>query len=126
MFTTKAGETPHTHKVELDGQGTGQTIDTSDGPLHTHKIENYVVAEANLAKDGHTHDVDVDGVKVWRNGDTPKVSSDDDKSIKDKLEDIKESGNRIKIEVEVCLDGQQPVSVPTKQEAKRKNVGTLH
>lgn len=104
MFTTKSGKWPHTHRVELDGDGNGQTLDTSYGPVHTHKIENYQVEEAKLSDDPHTHEVDVDGNKKWVNGKPAKYT--EEKRSKPEIPQ-----NKIKVEVEVDL-GQQSVPVP--------------
>ena len=100
MFTTKSGKWPHTHRVEIDGEGNGKTIDTSYGPVHNHEIENYQVSESKLSDDPHTHEVDVDGNKKWVNGKHAKVEVEG-KPTKPKIPKT--------AEVDV---GQQSVSVP--------------
>jgi hypothetical protein len=120
MFTSKSGKWPHNHRVEVDGDGNGKTIDTSYGPVHTHEVKNYEVLPSELSDDDHEHTVDVDGSARWKAGDTPKyIDADKEdpkkkpKTIKDKLDDIKEASQSVKVEVEIT-SGQQPLSVPQK------------
>jgi hypothetical protein len=78
MFSEKAGEPEHNHKVEVDGEGTGQTISTSDGPVHTHKIENWVMAPSKGMKDRgdeHVHHIDHQSVAGYDMQNIPKVDS---------------------------------------------------
>ena len=90
MFTKKAGDPEHVHQMEVDGEGTGETISTSVGVPHTHKIDNWTVEE----KDGHTHAVSSDyvkGTEVYGNGDEAVI-----------IERGESVSKKIEVEVKVC------------------------
>lgn len=54
MFTSKNGIVPHNHRVEIDGNGNGYTLDTNFGTPHTHEIKDFEVLAGGVDK--HTHD----------------------------------------------------------------------
>jgi plastocyanin len=98
MFTSKDGEHPHNHRVEINEQGNGKTIDTSYGPAHTHKIEDYKIKESN----DHVHDdLEPPQKVVWTNGDDDPHNvtvKEDRQSMKDKIEKQK---LKVSVELEV-------------------------
>lgn len=110
MFTSKAGEHEHNHRVDIDGQGDGKTIDTSYGVPHTHQVKNYKVLPVEGALDTHTHEVPYQMSKLGSDNrphtNTIDPTSDDPpqvfeepkaKSIKDKLMDtVKGKGKKAK------------------------------
>lgn len=75
MFTIK-DETGHSHKVNIDGAGNGETQMTDKGVPHTHEIIDFIVQE----KLDHTHELDKDVIKttsIYKEGDPPKVTHED-------------------------------------------------
>ena len=85
MFTKKDGEPEHNHRLEVDGSGTGETIDTSLGMPHTHKVKDWVVEKST---DGHTHGVSSDyikGVENYGNGDEEVTLVNEGESIEEKI-----------------------------------------
>ena len=88
MFTKRAGEPEHNHKLDVCGAGTGQTIDTSDGHPHTHEIKDWVVSayeRDDMPK--HDHDIAKDGLVGFNDTeDLPRVEIEDRTPIKFKIE----------------------------------------
>lgn len=98
MFTKKTND--HNHRMEVDGQGTGETLDTSKGLPHTHKIDNWKVEEKN----GHTHAVSSDyiqGTTEYGNGDESVTIVGEGESMKEKVDKITE-GLKVEVSVKVC------------------------
>lgn len=97
MFTIK-DDTGHSHKVNIDGNGNGETISTDKGPPHTHQIEDYCVLE----KLDHIHEIDQDVKKtesVYKEGDPPKVTMEErSPSLSEKIQ------NNINITVSINDD----------------------
>ena len=87
MFTKKAGDPEHNHRIEVDGDGTGETIDTSCGVPHTHKLTNWSVEEVS----GHTHAISSDlirGSRAYGNGDESVVIIGEGETIEEKIQQI--------------------------------------
>jgi hypothetical protein len=108
MWTKKNDDEkyPHKHRCELDGEGTGVTVHTSNGPVHTHDVINYEIQEYK----GHTHEMQDGSSDIRGYGNTSgekKVEVDDKpgvKSIKEKMDekkDEKKEGAGIEITVKV-------------------------
>lgn len=97
LFTSK--DEKHNHRIEMDGQGTGTTIDTSYGVPHTHKIKDYVVEE----KDGHTHTVSQpkkeDILGENKDNNQPVVSDMEHESTEENIEK-----HKLQIEIKVKSD----------------------
>ena len=53
--TTIGGDLKHTHGFDVDDNGDGETINTSEGPDHVHKIITFEVQPAGAGN--HTHDI---------------------------------------------------------------------
>lgn len=85
MFTNKSGDPEHNHRMEVDGNGTGETIDTSAGMPHTHEIKDWAVSKG---KDDHTHGVSADyiqGMESFGNGDETVTLVGEGETIEDKV-----------------------------------------
>lgn len=101
MFTKLSGKPPHTHRLELDGQGTGETVDTSYGVLHTHKVTDFVCCEPEIDKvEKHIHDIDAPEATLHMEGDVPVVEEVKKDSMAETI--------KVKVEVEVPKESDNP------------------
>ena len=78
MFSEKAGEPAHNHKVEVDGAGTGVTVSVSAGAVHTHDIKDWVMSPSEGMHDrgdDHIHKIEHASVAGYDMQDIPKVES---------------------------------------------------
>lgn len=85
MFTKKSGEPEHNHRMEVDGNGTGETIDTSCGMPHTHQIKDWKVEKVH----GHDHPISADyiqGMNSVGNGDEEVTLVGEGETIEEKIE----------------------------------------
>ena len=81
MFTTKAGKLEHNHMVDVDGQGSGHTIDTSYGPPHTHEITNWIVSKNKVGGEPHIHEVVNEHLAYIKEGQKPKIIDKEQKPL---------------------------------------------
>jgi hypothetical protein len=89
MFTTTDGDPEHNHKVEPDGNGTGETLDTSEGPKHTHEVKDYKVAPGG--EDQHTHELETELDKSYMEETSkkqPRVEAVERKPMKDAIKEF--------------------------------------
>ena len=91
MFTSKDGNPEHTHQVEVDGNGNGETVDTSDGPVHDHEIKNYKALAGG--EDSHTHTVESENAIVKGDDEGPTVTEVGRKSMKDAIQEKMSKGD---------------------------------
>lgn len=95
MFTTTDGEPKHNHKVEPDGNGTGETLDTSEGPKHTHEIKEYRVMPGG--DDEHTHELETETDKSYMeetDKKQPRVEAVERKPMKDAIKEFKDKKSK--------------------------------
>lgn len=108
MFTEKSGKPIHNHRYDVDGNGTGETIDTLGASVHVHEIKDWVVQPGG--EDEHTHEIpdenkDRNAVVVDETKkDEPETGYQDREPIKpkpDKKDKDPEAAIKVTIEVPV-------------------------
>lgn len=90
--TSEGGsENPHTHEFDIDEEGNGKTVSTSDGAGHAHDIEEFSVKEAG--DDSHSHNLPESVKKNVHDSENEEDKGEEDsedeqkKALKDAFQD---------------------------------------